>query len=232
MFVLLHGAGLGRWIWDEVLPLLYGEAIALDLPGRSDGTNPSDVTLEQCIDLVTETLEAQRLPVALVGHSFSGEIALAAAARTPRKVARVILIASPIPESGKSFLSETPLPQRLILSLMLRTARNGISLPQSLLKKAYCNDLDESKTELVLRNVTREAPRIYLDPVDWSALPEKMPRFFVKLLNDQSVRREDQDRFMKRISATAVQVLPAGHLPMLSNPDGLARVLNGFKERM
>lgn len=230
MFFLLHGAGLGRWIWDDVLPHLHGGAVAVDLPGRSDGNNPGDVTLEQCVAFVAGKLEGLRENVFLVGHSFSGEIALAAAARVPHKVASVILIASPVPGSGKSFVSQMPLPQRLIFTLMLKRARKGIAIPKSLVRKGYCNDLDEARTELVLRKIVPEAPRLYLDPVDWSALPQRLPRFYVKLLNDTSVTLKDQDRVIERIHATAVETLPTGHLPMLARPGDLARVLNGFRE--
>ena len=50
--LLLHGAGLGGWIWDRVTPHLTESAEAVDLPGRTDGTNPGTVTLKHCIDFV------------------------------------------------------------------------------------------------------------------------------------------------------------------------------------
>ena len=49
-FLLMHGAGLGSWIWDGFIPELNAPAEAIDLPGRGDGRNPGDVTLSQCID--------------------------------------------------------------------------------------------------------------------------------------------------------------------------------------
>lgn len=219
--LLLHGAGLGAWIWDDVLPHLIHPARALDLPGRSDGANPGEVTLEQCIAFVAGQLAPRTI---LVGHSISAEIAVAAAARAPEQVAALVLVGGMVPESGKPFLSLLPPPMRMFLSVLLRLSRQGVALPESEVRKSYCNDLDDAQTALVLRKVTREIPHIYLDPVDWSALPPKMPRYYVKLMNDRSVQPKDQDKIIDRTRATVVE-LETGHLPMLKAPADLAAIL-------
>lgn len=214
--LLLHGAGLGAWIWERVLPHLLLPARALDLPGRGDGTPLGEVTVEQTIELVTGHIGEDTV---VVGHSFAAMFALAAAARKP---AEVIAVGGMVPESGKSFLSILPLPQRLVLGLMLRRARNGIALPVSLVRKEYCNDLDTATAELVLRKTVREAPRLYLDPVPWSA---RAPAY-VKLLRDESLSVKQQERMIARMHATRVEVLKSGHLPMVGQPQETAAVLN------
>lgn len=218
--LLLHGAGLGRWIWDRVLPHLTVPAEALDLPGRTEGRNPGDVTLQECIDF---TAGRARDDSVLVGHSFSAQIALGVA--SARRVAGVVLVGGVVPESGRSFVSLLPFPQRLVLTLMLKRARNGIRLPQSLVKKEYCNDLDAATTEAVLAKVVPEAPHIYLDRLEWS-LPAFYPRTYVKLLNDRSVKPSQQDRMIARLHSPRVETLDTGHLPMLGRPAELAAVLN------
>lgn len=105
---------------------------------------------------------------------------------------------------------------------MLRRARNSIALPPALVRKEYCNDLDHATTELVLRKVTREAPRLYLDPVEWSPHAPA----YVKLLRDASVSVKQQDRMIARMHATRVETIKSGHLPMLAQPQETAVVLN------
>lgn len=214
--ILLHGAGLGAWIWDRVLPHLHLPARALDLPGRGDGTTPGDVTLEQSVQFVTRHIGDDTV---LVGHSFGAMIALAAATRKP---AAVIALGGVTPESGKTFLSIIPFPQRLFLGVLLRRAKNGIAIPQSIVRKGYCNDLNAETTELVLRKVTPEAPRLYLDAVEWSPHAPA----YVKLLHDQSANPKEQDRMIERMHATRVESLHTGHLPMLAQPQETAAVLN------
>jgi pimeloyl-ACP methyl ester carboxylesterase len=214
--LLLHGAGLGAWIWDRVLPHLLLPARALDLPGRGDGTPPGDVTLEQSVQFVTRHIGDDTV---IVGHSFGAMIALAAATR---KRAAVIAVGGVTPESGKTFLSIIPFPQRLFLGVMLRRAKNGIAIPPSIVRKGYCNDLDRETTELVLRKMTPEAPRLYLDAVDWSPHAPA----YVKLLHDQSAKPKEQNRMIERMHATRVETLRTGHLPMLAQPQETAAVLN------
>lgn len=224
--LLMHGAGLGGWIWDRVVPDLAGPGEALDLPGRGDGVRPGDVTLESCIDFVASRARSIGKRSILVGHSFSAGIALGAAAAHPDVVAAVVLVGGLVPESGRSFMSLLPLPQRLFLGVLLRRARNGISLPASLVRKEYCNDLDEASTKQVLARVMPEAPRLYLDDVDWSALPRSVPRFYVKLLNDASVSVKQQDQMIERIESSGVVRLATGHLPMIAQPQEMAATLN------
>jgi len=224
--LLLHGAGLGSWIWDRVLPHLTAPAEAIDLPGRS---NPREVTLPACVDAVVGRVHASPEPCVLVGHSISAEIALAVAANDRTRVASIVLIGGVVPESGKSFLSTLPLPQRLFLGVLLRRAKKGIALPKAAVEKGYCNDLDEETTELVLSRVVREAPRLYLDPVPWGDVRANLPRIYVKLTKDKSVSVKQQERFLTRVHATSVASIDSGHLPMLGRPDELARILNSLK---
>jgi hypothetical protein len=95
-----------------------------------------------------------------------------------------------------------------------------------LIKKEYCGDLDDATTDLVLARTVPEAPRIYLDPLAWSALPDDLPRFYVKLLNDESVNPKMQDQMIERIQASTVESLSSGHLPMLARPSEMAATLN------
>ena len=212
---LLHGAGLGPWIWDEVIPLLAR-------PAETVFRSPS-VTLSDAIASLAQTIEEDAI---LVGHSFAAEIAIGVAAAVPAKVASVILVGGVVPESGKSFLSMMPLPARIVMSMMLKRAHNGINLPRGLVSKEYGNDLSEEKKARVLDRITPEAPRLYLDPLRWSSLPDSIPRSYVKLLRDHSVSPKRQDAIIKRIRATHVESLDTGHLPMLSKPADLAAVLN------
>ena len=222
-FIFLHGAGLGSWIWDAVTPKLQFAGTALDLPGRSNSKEISTVGLAQCVDLVAATLRPKSI---LVGHSFSAPIVLAVAARYPDMVSSVVIIGGVIPESGKSFVSTLPFIPRVLMSTYIKLARKGVNLPDSLIQDAYCNDLDQAKTAMVVHNTIKEAPRFYLDQLNWSALPDRIPRIYIKLLDDKSLTQEQQDTFANRLKGVQTVSLRTGHLPMISQPEMLANVLN------
>ena len=222
--LLLHGAGLGGWIWERVIPDLNFPAEAVDLPGRSGKGVPGDVTLQQCIDFVAGKARGYRAVV--VGHSFSAQIALGLASAYPQHVGAVILVGGIAPESGKAFVSLMPLAQRMFMRLLLSRSREGVKLPPKLVKKQYCNDLDEATTEFVSSRITPEAPRLYLDKVTWAGMPADMPRLYVKLGKDKTLSSDEQDAMMQRIAPTRMETLHSGHLPMLSQPRELATILN------
>lgn len=222
--LLLHGAGLGAWIWDRVIPELNYPAEAVDLPGRSGKGTPGDVTLQQCIDYVAGRARGYRAVV--VGHSFSAQVALGLASAYPQHVGAVILVAGIAPDNGKAFVSLMPLARRLFLRMVLRRARNGVRLPPKLVQKQYCSDLDAGTTDFVQSRITPEAPRLYLDKLTWSGMPPDMPRLYVKLMKDKSLSSEEQDKMMQRIAPTRMETLHSGHLPMLSQPRELATILN------
>ena len=92
--VLLHGIGLGAWLWErdqEILAELGLESWALDLPGHGPEAG-QDTRLEACYRQVGRALDQLEGPVALVGHSAGGLIAQVVASE--RQLAALVLVAA------------------------------------------------------------------------------------------------------------------------------------------
>lgn len=85
--VFLHGWGLHGGIWTETLARMPGQAP--DLPGYGGLPAPADYDAQSLADAVAAGLDG---PVALIGWSLGGMVALALAARHPDKVARLVLV--------------------------------------------------------------------------------------------------------------------------------------------
>jgi pimeloyl-ACP methyl ester carboxylesterase len=226
-FVLLHGAMLGRWIWERVEPLLTGPALSVDFPGR--GVRPADVTtvtLADVIDSIANDVESWPTDeFVLVAHSLSGITVPALTSRFPGRVTRVVYVGAAVPKPGTSYLDALPLPQRISLRFVLSTQRKGLLSPAWATRRALCNDLDEPTTKLVVETITREAPGIYSAPVP-GYIAAWVPTTYVKLTSDQGFSPALQDRMIARLPEPRVVALDAGHLPMLGHPDRLAAVLN------
>jgi pimeloyl-[acyl-carrier protein] methyl ester esterase len=87
--VYLHGWGLHGGIWTETAAQMPG--LTPDLPGYGEVPSTTPYRAEALADAVAETLPDG---AALCGWSLGGMVALALAARHPRKVARLVLVAT------------------------------------------------------------------------------------------------------------------------------------------
>lgn len=101
-FVLLHGIGMGRSVYLDVVRQLNGRVIAVDLPGFGEAPEPErTLTMERHADLVAAYLRhAGESGVIVIGHSMGSQIAAELAARHPSLVSGVVL-AGPTVNSAK-----------------------------------------------------------------------------------------------------------------------------------
>jgi len=216
MYVLLHGAGLGSWIWEAVLPHLDRPALAIDLP---------HLGVEASVEHVLRKIEATVADgVVIVGHSVSGGLAMAVAERLGDRVEGVVMVGAIVPESGQAYVDTLPWSSRTLLRLLYLFKPEGTKPPAGVLAKALCNDLDAATTRAVVARSGIAAPGLFLDPVRWT--PPRVHPVYVKLTDDQSdVTPALQERVAARLNARVVE-LDSGHLPMMSQPMSLAAALN------
>jgi pimeloyl-ACP methyl ester carboxylesterase len=160
--VLIHGAGMGAWVWDRVIPLLDRPALAVDLPGR--GARPADPRTSTLADATRSVLDDvarfDHARVGVVGHSLGGVVALAVAASLGERVEEIVLIAAPVPDDGKPFPSALPPVQRLMLRAVVRASPKGPRIPRFAARRSLCNDLDDATTEMVTSQLVREPGRV------------------------------------------------------------------------
>ena len=95
-FVLLHGIGMGRSVFADLVDALGDDAhtMAIDLPGYGEAAEPPRTpTIERLADIVGAVLrDRPRSDVTVVGHSMGTQVAVELAARHPRLVDRVVLV--------------------------------------------------------------------------------------------------------------------------------------------
>lgn len=226
--VLVHGSELGAWLWDRLVPHLERPALAVDLPGR--GAHPADrrtVRLGDAVEAVVADVEASELDrVVLVAHSFSGVLMPAVAERLGDRVAAIVLVAASVPQAGRSWAGLLPLPQRLVLRAIYTLRPAGVLSPEGENRRTLCNDLDEPTTAWFLAQRVPEAPRLLLDPVSTATFPDGVPLHYLRLGQDQSIGEEARERMIARLPGVPVHDLDTGHLPMLSQPETLAGLLD------
>ncbi|WP_136055576.1 alpha/beta hydrolase [Microbacterium sp. K24] len=107
-FLLLHGIGMGRSVYLDVVQRLKGRVIALDLPGFGEAPEPTrNLTMERHADLVAAYLRhVESGPVVVIGHSMGSQIAAELAARHPSLVEGAILAGPTVDKAARNVASQ------------------------------------------------------------------------------------------------------------------------------
>ncbi len=224
--VLIAGAGLGTWVWQDVTKVLTTPSLAISFP---EGESRKSMSLDDYTKAALEQIKAWHDVdrYVIVGHSIGGIIATQLAHLLKDQVVGLIAIGAVIPKNGGSFFSALPFPQNLIMPLITRLA--GTRPPDSAIKKSYCNDLSEAQAIEVVRRFQPESFALYGDKL-LAAIPD-VPRLYIKLLRDQNLSLSSQDSMATNLKAD-IATIETGHVPMLGRPAELAQILDGFISRI
>ncbi|RDZ28285.1 alpha/beta fold hydrolase [Lysobacter silvisoli] len=220
--VLLHGAGLGAWVWQPVIERMATPALALDVPGRHATATP-----EGCARALAAELDRRGIDeVVLVAHSLAGVLVPELAVRLGSRLRHCAYLAAAIAPPGGAFVDALGAIDRTLLRLLFRFNQDGLKPGEPMIRKELCNDLDEVAAAQVVSRYAAEFPGLYLTPVQ--AQPARVPSTYLRLLRDRSLARSRQDAMIARLQRPGVQDLDAGHLAMLSVPAQLAQTLTAI----
>ncbi|TXD42689.1 alpha/beta hydrolase [Lujinxingia vulgaris] len=225
-FVLIHGAGLGGWIWRDVETQLKQPALAVDFPGRA--LTPGQRGVLSLNDYVAdvqaqiEAFECER--VILVAHSIGGVLALPIAAALGDRVAGMVAIGAAIPNDGGSFASCLPLPKRLLMKALIRVM--GTRPPESVIGAGLGSDLSAELSAELVERFAPESAALYFEDCQ-AAVPE-VPRWYVRLTADKEFGDALQAKMIANLGTQKVVDVASGHLPMLSQAEALSAHLNAF----
>ncbi len=231
-WVLLHGAGLGPWIWDDVRTRLQGASIAPTYPGRQPGATPDSCAEAVAEQIIRESNGAHSpAPGAREGgdcivvlHSLTGVLAGSLALQLGTRLRRLVLLSAVVPPPGQSFAHALGFPARLVLPILFRFRPNGLKPSPALIRGELCNDLAPEQAETVVSRYEAEFPGPYLTPP--RPLDPKIPRTYIKLTQDRSLPPRLQEKVMRGLSISDRHEIDAGHLAMLSQPERLAEILD------
>lgn len=224
--VLVHGGAHGAWCWEPLLPLLDGDALAVDLPPKAIRGGPrrydtpaglDDVRVRDFADSLRRDVDAAGLErFVLVGHSLGGLTISEVARREPDRVEHLVYVSCMVPREGESTIQALPVG-------LLETPPDLVEM--------FCSDMDEEQTRFVVDHIGTEAGGVLDEPVSRAGIPPELPKTFVKLLQDRSLPPDHQETLIQNLRKSPggdvnVVTIDAGHDVMISRPKELADVLN------
>jgi pimeloyl-ACP methyl ester carboxylesterase len=166
--LLLHGLASNLTRWSEFVERTTlaedRDLIRVDLRGHGDSPTRGPINLELWSDDLLALLDAEGYTRALlVGHSLGAQVALAFAARSPRRVAALVLIdpvfRPALRDKWKWLARSAPL---FRLAVLLVRALNALGLRRRTIERLDLRALDElARTSLVSPQAEAEFIRRY-----------------------------------------------------------------------
>jgi pimeloyl-ACP methyl ester carboxylesterase len=243
-YVLVPGAWLGGWAWDDVAERLRSrvhEVHPVTLTGLGDraALASPDVDLERHISDVVEVVEEADLrEVVLVGHSFGGIPVTGAADRIPERLVTVVYVDSGPALDGAAYIDTLPPPVEEATERHVGEEGDGWRLPMPSWEEleqvngAGLQGLDEKTRARVRERATPQPFRTYTQPI---ALKNPARTSLPHVLISCSFPLEQVKEFIASGHPWFAELggpqwsfveLPTSHWPMFSAPEELAQALD------
>lgn len=221
-FVLVAGARLGAWAWDEVAAELRAgghEAHPLTLSGLAEKQGVPAGQQTHVQDVVDEVERLDLRDVVLVGHSYSGVPVGQAAERIGERLRRVVFVDANVPVDGESFLYGWPSDD------VRRTidANDGFWPPMEA-DDCAGQGLTDEQTARITAGSTPHPGATLTEPAVLERPLGELPATYVKCLLDGE---EPLPAVAEQLRSETWELvtMDTGHWPMFSRPRELAGIL-------
>lgn len=249
--VLLHNGGTSHAIWQDILELLGGfELFALDLPGFGASAKPqAGYELERYVAMLGAFIEEHELaPVYLVGNCMGSAMSLAYAMERPEAVRAMVLIntLTCATFAGGLYAPMRVLPRRApalasVLSKVALGSRLGrVGVRTQLGRHGRARGID-TRADLTAcyahASQSHSLLEVLADIPNYARLddfepPADFPPICTIWGSENRVLRAKEGRTLVQTLRPARQewLEGCGHLPMLEQPEQVARIIREFFE--
>lgn len=234
-YVLVHGAFVGAWAWDKVVPLLEAggnEVIALDLPAHGEDKTPvADAGLQAYTDAVVEAIDSASRPVILVGHSMGGTVVSQAAEQRPDKVKKLVYLTAFLLKDGQSLSQEWADDEGAAIKEYAAASDDGTTLTfkEGWAANAFCQDCSPEDVAQFEGHLREEPAKPFDEPIHvteerWG----RVPRVYIEALKDLAISPAEQKQQYTALPCERVISIDAGHAPFLTKPKEVADALTSL----
>ncbi|WP_371786302.1 alpha/beta fold hydrolase [Streptosporangium subroseum] len=223
-FVLVAGARLGAWAWDEVVPYLRAAgqgAHPLTLSGLADKAGVPAGQQTHVQDIVDEVEGQDLRDVVLVGHSYSGIPVGQAAERIGDRLAHVVFVDSSLPADGEAFVSAWPDGGATVKATI---AENGGFWPLVTAAHYDGEGLTDEQIARIVGGSTPHPGATLTEPAVLSRPLGELPATYIQCLFAGAEPSDDVARLLTGKHWRLVE-MDTGHWPMFSQPRELAQIL-------
>lgn len=237
-FTFIHSAWMGGWQWNALTPLLEKKGASvttLDLPGHGeDKTAPADITLQDYVNTVEKTLNQSTGKTILVAHSFGGVVASQVAEKFPEKIDAIVYLCAAMLPNGASFMDAASQikTSKVLNNLIFSKDGASVTIAKNVLHDAVAHDVPKESFTKAKPNLVAEPTAPLKAKLSLSdARYGKLPKYYIECTKDQGLPIEAQRAMQKSEKLEHVYTLATSHVPMFSNPKGVADALTDMAAR-
>lgn len=231
-FLLIHGAWEGAWAWKETTEFLErkgNKVISIDLPGHgNDKTHISEINLDLYVNRVKMELNKFYDPVVLVAHSFAGYVVSKVAEEVPKKIEKLIFIASAVPYKGKPAIKifEEDKESEFIANLIFSEDQSIATMNRETIKNIVFGGASDAQIDEVIPQLVAQATKPFFEIVETTEQNfGSVPKAYIETKHDRVLSLTAQRMLQKETGITESILLDTGHVPLVTTPEELAYAL-------
>jgi pimeloyl-ACP methyl ester carboxylesterase len=213
--VLVHGGFADGSGWEGVYRILKGSGCTVAVV-----QNPT-LSLEDDVAVTKRAIAAQDGPVVLVGHSYGG--AVVTEAGNDANVAGLVYIAAFAPDAGEpigAFGEKYP----SALGPALRPDAAGfVIVDPAQFQDLFAADVSDSEASVMAaaqKPINGSAFGASVEQAAWKTIPS----WYLVAQEDRAINPELERFYARRMGATTTEI-KASHVPFISHPDEVARLI-------
>jgi pimeloyl-ACP methyl ester carboxylesterase len=216
--VLVHGAFADASSWSKVIPILQKDGYyvtAVQIPLTS---LPDDVATTKRV------IDAQKGPIVVVGHSYAG-IVITDAAAGNSNVKSLVYVDAFAPDAGEvAGEVGVKFPPAPLATALVPDSAGFLYVDRAKVHDVFAKDMPEADARIIA--VTQK-------PVNSSVFAAKVtnvawkttPSWFIIGTQDRAINPDLLRFYAKRMGAKTTEIKGASHMPFLSHPKEVAKVI-------
>lgn len=230
--VLVGGAYLGAWVWENVVPKLQADghrAHALTLTGFGDRAHlasPETTLSTHATDIASAIEVADLHDVVLVLHSYAGAPGTIAATRIPERIKHVLYVAAAVPQPGKTLFEMMPPGAEEMMQALADAEGDGWRIPvmsDEILDTFYpAHGMSAAELAWLRARSVGQPVANFRDPApaDLSAV-DALPRTYLVCTGDSG-----DPLIAPGTPGYDVRFFDSGHWPMVTQPAGISTIIS------
>ena len=215
--LLVHGAFADGSSWSKVIPILERDgydvtAVQIPLTALADD-----------IAKTKRVIEAQKGPVVVVGHSYGGLVITGAAAGNSN-VKSLVYVAAFAPDANETVAAAgakfAPAP---LATALVPDAAGFLYIDRTKFHDVFCKDIPAAEARVMAATQKPVNGGVF-----GASLPEAawrtIPSWYIVSSDDRAINPDLERFYAKRAGAKTTEI-KASHVPFLSHPKEVAKVI-------